>query len=434
MSKDALVFLLSDSKDHYNMVRRFGYEHVLWLKSSSAALNKLKNDKNLFDNVDLVFVRDNFFEGKNSEKIYKNIYSAVLEKEIPFVEIEKSSYSLYTSKITRTNLMQIDIYNILNSLSFEGRSKNSNDSKFIVSKENKDVHILFVGNKDFFSYVESYFRKQGFEHITCMESMHKASLLKEIGNYDLVITENMHLSECVEELGDSDHPVFVSDLKFACLNNTNSAAVTCTDTVTYDIEKKLVYTIDNLNKLYQLVLNCVLEEYSSFNDNIRIKNVKAFNEVMDEYIAYCKDYTKETDRIRERLQVLSDLEYEVRKFMLLHMKREDVRTIEEIRFERLEDSVRVSFIYEDAIIARVTFYNNGRNEISPYYKEFKLELSSNKGNLMDLGMRCIYDDRDYKKSDVPRVLREDEFLKIDGLYKKVKTVIRNKKNKRLKLK
>lgn len=441
MKKTTKVFLLSNSKRNYDLLKNHGYSDIMWFRTSSSVLDYMKKYPNFLDDIDISFICDIFYKGNNSESIENKVYKRIYEKNMPYVEIGKENFILITSKIVRSNLSERDVFNILSCLKFkEQTALIKQQTKFLVSKENKDIEVLFVGDSRYFSFVESYFQKQGIENITCVQEMvgTNSSLVCKLANYDIVISSNYSVIDCANELSDylsdKDHFVYLVNYNQKWLVDTNLSDVTLTDTLTCKIKRKSIYTVDDLNKLYQYILDLSLEKYSRLNDKVIVNNIKKFNEIRSEYIAYRELFVRKTDLIRERLYLISELEDLVQRFISRHMKRDMMRMIDDVIFRVLEDGVSVSFIYEDRELARITFFNDSRNSERPYYKEFNLEVLNSEGDLVNLGMRSLYDDRNYKRVDAYPVIDECDFAKIEELYKKVKNMLINKYSQTLKLK
>ena len=74
-----------------------------------------------------------------------------------------------TNKIARTNLDSIGVFNILNVFNFD-KEVSRQVNKHFLSKSNKSLKVLFVGDSDYFDFVTSYFKKQGILDITCRET------------------------------------------------------------------------------------------------------------------------------------------------------------------------------------------------------------------------------------------------------------------------
>ena len=72
--------------------------------------------------------------------------------------------------------------------------------------------------------------------------------------------------------------------------------------------------------------------------------------------------------------------------------------------------------------------------MNPYYKEFNLEVSSGRRNLINLGKRSIYDNRKYIIPDAPSVINGDEYQTVEGIYRKVLKIFTNEFKKVLKYK
>lgn len=428
------IFLLSNREEDYNLLIKYGYKNILWFKSSPQVLAYFSNNPDMFETIDLAFVKSNFYEGNNSEKIYEKIYKNIFLNSIPYIEIDNHKYMLLTRLVARNSLSEKDVFTIISSFKFEEK----NVSESIISKDNKDLKVMFIGKKEMFPFVESYFNKQGFGEIKCYEesNYHDETYLKSILSSDIVISGiNDYLTDFSEEFaeclnGESSF-IYLANFNLISGNNVNISQLNISDTSSKELNRKTIYTHRDYNKLYQYTLDVLMEEYSKFNKAITLKNNKSFNEILKEYMKHREEFEKETDGIREMLTIVDEIDHLSRRIMKKRMKRDNIRDIGGLRFERLEDGISVAFLYEKFILARITFYNDGINLRSPYYKEFNLEVQNSKGYLINLGMKSVYDDRRGLRSDAYPIVRDDDFIKIEGIYKKINTYLEEKQKKKI---
>lgn len=433
------VFLLSNRCEHYDLLVHQGIKNILWFKSTNEFLKYEEKHPDMMSEMDVVFVRDNFYDGKRAQKIYEKTYKKAFMNSIPYVEISDMGFTLLTSKVARTNLNAKDVFNILSSYKLGSKK----DDKHLIEKDNSNIKVLFIGNPEYFSFVESYFNKQGISDIKCVtnEYLRNCERVEELSNYDVVISgTSNHVTDLVNEISDylrndAGSLVYLANFNISILNDTNLSYLTLTDTNSCEIERKAIYTVRDYNKLYQYILDSIMDDYRRLNSGIKLSDIKSFNDIRDEYLEFRVNYAKETERIREKLRVIDEIDHLSRIYMRRYMRRSAVREVSGLRFEDLfNGSIRISFVYEGNILARITFKSDGKNLASPYYKEFSLEVSSNKGYLINLGSRSIYDDRRGEKVDAPPVIREDDYAKVEGVYKKIVNLFEKDKRLSLKLK
>lgn len=438
MEKEARVFLLSNKKGHYDMLTKHGFSNIIWYKTTPEFLSSISNNPCLFKDVDLVFIRDIFYEGKNGRKIYDKVYKEAYLGSIPYIEISSEGYMFLTKRVARNNMSEKDIFSILSLFKF---SKDNRETH-LIAKEQQLLNVLFVGESSIFPFVESYFISQGFGSVSCVNDidLRDEETIKDVASYDIVISGNKkNLTGYADKLSsyllDKEHLLYLVSFNIDHLNDASLAHLDLVDTLSCEENRKTIYTYRDYNKLHQYILDVVMEEYSKINGDVTFKNTKTFNEIIDEYIEHRSSVQEETERIREKIFVIDEIEHLSRIFMRSHVRRDKVREIDGIRFERLDNGISVAFIHEGMILARITYNSDGKNLESPYYKEFNLEVQNSKGYLMNLGMRSIYDDRKQIKQDAPPVIRDDDYMKVEGIYKKLLSLLKKKnKEKTLKLK
>lgn len=438
MAKTARVFLLSNKQSHYDAFIENGYSDILWFKSTPEVLSYLAKHPDVFENIDIVMVRDIFYDGKNGRKIYDKVYRKAFLNSLFYVEESFSEYTLLTNKTARTNLKKRDIFKILGSCNFE---REPEEEISLISKENKNIKILFVGEQAFYPLVCDFFESQGINSVNCVSnvSINSSEEIEELSNYDVIISSNSnHLIECVDELTvylyDKNHMLFLANFDFSRVVDTNIAHLSLANTFSGDIDKRLIHTFKDIETLYSYAFHIIMQEYSKLNDKVKLSNLRSFNEILDEYISYRNSYIRETDALREKLVVIDEVERLSRRFMRKYMRYSNIRDFDGLRFEKLDGAIAVSFVHEREMLVRITYYTDGINLKSPFYKEFNLEVQNSKGNLMDLGMRSIYDDRRKVNESCPPVIKDEDYSKIEGIYKKLLKLYEKKNEKSLKLK
>lgn len=438
MKDEVKVFLLSNKKEHYDLFVQKGYKDIKWLKSTPEVLSFLLDNPNYLETMDLVCVNEIFYDGKNSKKVYEKVYKEAFVQKLPYIEISNNMFSLFTNKIARTNLKKDDVFNILRRFDFNKKSK---AIKPLISKDASSLKVLFVGDPLYFPFVESYFNCQNISLVKCVSDidLHNRAVIEDICSYDIVVSgSNNYLIECADSLSlyleDKNHLLYLVSFNFSRFNDTNLAHVTLTNTNNCDIDRKTISTFRDYNKLYQYILDVTMSEYAKLNDGFSPIGLKTFDEIQNEYIVSRNKFIEETDKIWEKIQTIDNIEHFSRIFMRKHMRRENTREFNGLRFERLEDGIRISFIHENMMLARITYYNNNINLKNPYYKEFNFEVANSKGYLMNIGLRSIYDDRRNVLHNAYPVIRDDDFIKIEGIYKKLINLLNSKEPKILKLK
>ena len=427
MLKNSKIFLLSSKKRHYRMLIQKGYDNILWLKSDYEAVDYTNRYPDNIDTIDCIFIDKEFYNGKKSNKIKSLMSSFILRTNIPYVEIDNDSYTLMTNKIARTNLDRIGVFNILNVFNFD-KEGSKQVNKHFLSKSTKSLKVLFVGDSDYFDFVTSYFKKQGILDITCRETDEIAQdeLIKISSIYDMIISDDgvgYRLGDVIDDINNSlkekGHFVYLANFALFSENGTNSLKLYIANSNDAIVERKDLSTRRDLNKLYQYTLDCILEDYQILNDAVEFNNLKEFNKIKEEYLEYVKNFNEYSDKLLEEIYTIDQIEQIVRNFVYYYMKRSEVRRVNNFEFMKKEEYISVGIIYDGTVIARIKFYNNEVNKMHPYYREFGLELSSNKGYLFNIGKRCIYDDRECKIDGAPPLLIDSDYERIKGVQKKM---------------
>lgn len=439
MKKSEKVLLLSKDRRHYHMLRRHGYMDILWLSSTPTMLDYQASHKDFLDGIDIALVNDVFNTGHNSDKLKMRVLDQILKKDIPYIEANIDSYTLFTPKVVRTKLNERDIFAVLNSYI---ESVKDTEKKPLVKIKNDNLKVLFLGDEESFSFVQSYFKKQGI-NVTCRRLAEKVDNqdILELASYDVIITfspKGFHFLEFITDFSDylegKDHFIFFSDVTLTNEDNEKLASVTFSNTLDCSTKKCNVCAPKNGNDIYRYTLDCIMDKYSAFNDELMLNDYKTFKEILEEYYEYKIKYANETEMIREKIFVIDELEHIARIFARHYMQKENSRIINGIRFLKTDTTLSIAFFYADKIVARITFSNDNKNLIHPYYKEFNLEVATDKGKLMDLGLLSIYDDRNYLVTGAPPVIGDAEYAKVEGIYKKVLTIFENDFKKVLKYK
>lgn len=439
MKKSEKVLLLSKDRKHYHMLRRHGYMDILWLSSTPTMLDYQASHKDFLDDIDIALVNDVFNTGYNSEKLKRRVLDQILKEDIPYIEANLDSYTLFTPKVVRTKLNERDIFAVLNS--YIASSKDT-EEKPIVNIKNENLKVLFLGDEESFPFVQSYFKKQGID-VTCrslMKDVDNQDIL-ELAGYDVIITfspKGFHFLEFITDFSDylegKDHFIFFSNVTLSNEDNGKLASVTFSNTLDCSTKKCNVCAPKNGNDIYRFTLDCIMDKYSSFNDELMLNDYKTFKEILEEYNDYKNKFTSETAIIRKKISVIDELEHIARRFSYHYMQKENSRIINGIKFLKTDTTLSIAFFYADKIVARITFNNDDKNLMHPYYKEFNLEVASGKGNLMNLGLLSIYDDRNFLVPGAPPVIGDAEFAKVEGIYKKVLTIFESDFKKVLKYK
>lgn len=409
------------------MLIQKGYDNILWLKSDYEVVDYTNCHLDNLDTIDCIFIDKEFYNGKKSNKIKSLMSSFILRTNIPYVEIDNDSYTLMTNKITRTNLDSIGVFNILNVFNYD-KDGTKPVNKHLLSKSNKSLKVLFVGDSDYFDFVTSYFKKQRISDITCREidAIDKDELIRLSGLYDMIISDDgvgYRLGDVIDDISyylkEKDHFVYLANFALFSENGTNSLKLYMANSTDAIVERKDLSTRRDLNKLYQYTLDCILENYCTLNDAVEFDNLKEFSKIREEYLEYVRSFNEYSDKLLEEIYTIDQIEQIVRNFMHYYMKRSGVRRVNHFEFIKTEEYVSVGVIYDGTVIARIKFYNNEVNKMRPYYREFGLELSSNKGYLFNIGKRCIYDDRGCKIDGAPPLLIDSDYERIKGVHKKM---------------
>jgi len=436
MEKTKQVFLLSKNRKHYKMLNNYGYRNIIWISSEDRALEYLNENPSFLNDIGFAAISDAFYSGRRADRLKKRLIDKIWKDNIPFIEIHDHNFSLFTPKIARTNLDESDVFCILHRY-----RQNEVKEEPLVSKNNENLKILFLGDEEYFSFVDAYFREKGLQNITCQRKLKKLSRdeIASLLEYDMVITAGetrIHLPNFTEEIGLylENHVIYFAEFDLATLNDRTQSYITISNTKDCDIKRSPIYTVGDCMSAYLNALDCIMDDYLKINDCVILKNHKSIEEIREEYMDFRMNFILETEAIIEKISVINDLEHIIRRFVQNYMKKENSRTINGIVFQKTDDTVSASFLYEGKIIARITFYNGLKNIVNPYYKEFNLEVSSGRRNLINLGKRSIYDNRKYIIPDAPSVINGDEYQTVEGIYRKVLKIFTNEFKKVLKYK